>query len=319
MTEKKKFILVTDADGVLLQTDIASDFFEKYGLKKEFDRASSSIAQQVRHGGQWEGRKAYGAQTLEYMLRRYTLEIESKLKEGKSKPITALREIGEGSKEFPGAKKFLEAVRKNPKIGKLYVLSASYKPALDAFMDKMGVKTDGVIATEVREVGEGGLLTVGPARGGVYKADELRRISRRTGVPLNKFIYVGDSITDREALQAVGKAGGLAIGFNPTKDTMKVADFIVGVPQLSDLDLIVKEFVEKGSVKKMRLDEFYRKYSRAGSFKGAKGRKARVFKEDVTLLYTKKQGKERVKPWPWIGERIEETRKKIRGEKARLA
>ncbi len=60
--------------------------------------------------------------------------------------------------------------------------------------------------------------------GGPEKARALREISERTGIPLAQTIYVGDSITDVEALALVRQAGGLAVAFNGNRYALKAAE-----------------------------------------------------------------------------------------------
>lgn len=60
--------------------------------------------------------------------------------------------------------------------------------------------------------------------GGEAKADAVRRIAQKVGVGLQEVIYVGDSITDREALGLVRAAGGVAISFNGNRYALEVAE-----------------------------------------------------------------------------------------------
>ncbi len=50
--------------------------------------------------------------------------------------------------------------------------------------------------------------------GGVEKANAVRKSLETTGVALKDVMYVGDSITDVQALELVGGHGGLAVSFN---------------------------------------------------------------------------------------------------------
>jgi energy-converting hydrogenase A subunit R len=60
--------------------------------------------------------------------------------------------------------------------------------------------------------------------GGPEKARALREISERTGISLAQTIYVGDSITDVEALALVRQAGGLAVAFNGNRYALRAAE-----------------------------------------------------------------------------------------------
>jgi len=54
----------------------------------------------------------------------------------------------------------------------------------------------------------------------------LREIAKRTGSTLEEVIYVGDSITDCEALREVRLSGGLAIAFNPNRYALQEAEVV---------------------------------------------------------------------------------------------
>jgi energy-converting hydrogenase A subunit R len=60
--------------------------------------------------------------------------------------------------------------------------------------------------------------------GGPEKARALREISERTGISLARTIYVGDSITDVEALALVRQAGGLTVAFNGNRHALRAAE-----------------------------------------------------------------------------------------------
>ncbi len=60
--------------------------------------------------------------------------------------------------------------------------------------------------------------------GGPGKARALSEIARRTGISLAQTIYVGDSITDVEALELVRHEGGLAVAFNANSYALRAAE-----------------------------------------------------------------------------------------------
>lgn len=61
--------------------------------------------------------------------------------------------------------------------------------------------------------------------GGPEKARALREIAQRTGIALAQTIYVGDSITDVEALELVRREGGIALAFNGNGYALRAAEF----------------------------------------------------------------------------------------------
>jgi energy-converting hydrogenase A subunit R len=63
--------------------------------------------------------------------------------------------------------------------------------------------------------------------GGEQKAESLRDVVKRQNVPLENAMYVGDSITDIEALMLVRENGGLAVSFNGNSYAVCNADVAV--------------------------------------------------------------------------------------------
>jgi energy-converting hydrogenase A subunit R len=88
--------------------------------------------------------------------------------------------------------------------------------------------------------------------GGPEKARALREISERTGISLAQTIYVGDSITDVEALALVRQAGGLAVAFNGNRYALRAAE----LGCISSDALILAEIAEafQTSPARLRLD-----------------------------------------------------------------
>jgi energy-converting hydrogenase A subunit R len=81
--------------------------------------------------------------------------------------------------------------------------------------------------------------------GGRRKVEALENFSTKMGKPLSRWIVVGDSITDFKMLQAVNKAGGLAIAFNANEYALPYST--LGLASVSLYDLwVVLEAWEKG-------------------------------------------------------------------------
>jgi energy-converting hydrogenase A subunit R len=60
--------------------------------------------------------------------------------------------------------------------------------------------------------------------GGEAKAAAVRAILQRTGAEVSEVMYVGDSITDVQALEMVKRGGGLAVSFNGNAYAIKAAN-----------------------------------------------------------------------------------------------
>ncbi len=82
--------------------------------------------------------------------------------------------------------------------------------------------------------------------GGPEKARVLRDSVQHTGVPLSRVIYVGDSITDVEALEVVRRAGGLAVAFNGNRYALEAAELGCISPNASVLAQIAEAFAHHG-------------------------------------------------------------------------
>ena len=83
------------------------------------------------------------------------------------------------------------------------------------FWDSIPEMDIGVIYQEVNPIG------------GVDKAKALEESLAKTGVSMADTIYVGDSITDVQAFEAVRAGGGLAISFNGNRYAVDAAQVIV--------------------------------------------------------------------------------------------
>ena len=82
--------------------------------------------------------------------------------------------------------------------------------------------------------------------GGRRKVEALEYFSTREGKPLSRWVAVGDSITDFKMLQAVNKAGGLAVAFNANEYALPYST--MGLASISLYDLwVVLESWEKGT------------------------------------------------------------------------
>ena len=81
--------------------------------------------------------------------------------------------------------------------------------------------------------------------GGKRKAEMLKQFARINQQSMDSIVVVGDSITDSKMLQAVNKAGGLAIAFNANEYALKYATMSLASVRLDDL-WIALEAWEKG-------------------------------------------------------------------------
>lgn len=89
--------------------------------------------------------------------------------------------------------------------------------------------------------------------GGKKKADALMDSLEKTGIPGEQTIYVGDSITDVQAFQAVKDAGGLAVSFNGNRYAIEVADIALISENTDVLTYVADSFLEGGKEEVFKL------------------------------------------------------------------
>lgn len=89
------------------------------------------------------------------------------------------------------------------------------------------------------------ILEVNPV-GGDEKAAAILDVCRRTGIGIEETMYIGDSITDVEALRMVREGGGLAISFNGNSYAVRNAEIAVLSPDTVVTSVIAETFHKGG-------------------------------------------------------------------------
>jgi len=82
--------------------------------------------------------------------------------------------------------------------------------------------------------------------GGAQKAEALKDITRKLETPVEDLLYVGDSITDVEALNLVKDSGGLAVSFNGNHYAVQNADISLMSSDGAVIAVILQAFVRRG-------------------------------------------------------------------------
>ena len=83
--------------------------------------------------------------------------------------------------------------------------------------------------------------------GGFEKAEAIRKSCQKTGIGLSEVMYVGDSITDMEAMKLVREAGGIAVSFNGNRYAIESADVACISPNAMILWALASTFNEGGT------------------------------------------------------------------------
>ncbi len=105
---------------------------------------------------------------------------------------------------------------------------------------------DRILMEQVRQMKIGALYREVNPVGGPEKARALSQSLKKTGLGLADAIYVGDSITDVEAFQAIRAGGGLGISFNGNRYAVNAAEVIVVADTAWPVALLASVFQEWG-------------------------------------------------------------------------
>lgn len=82
--------------------------------------------------------------------------------------------------------------------------------------------------------------------GGRKKAEALNESIKITGIPPEQAIYVGDSITDVQAFEAVRRGGGLAVSFNGNRFALEAAEIALISENTDVITYVTDSFLEGG-------------------------------------------------------------------------
>jgi energy-converting hydrogenase A subunit R len=81
---------------------------------------------------------------------------------------------------------------------------------------------------------------------GVAKADAVLDMAKRNNVSLKDIIYVGDNITDANALSLIKEKGGLSISYNGNREAVLNAEYIVVSKDTNILKEMALAFCQSG-------------------------------------------------------------------------
>ncbi|MDR2204183.1 MAG: HAD hydrolase-like protein [Nitrososphaerota archaeon] len=124
--------------------------------------------------------------------------------------------------------------------------------------DQMLIKRlDEIFWSELPKLSVGKFFDTVVTIGGEQKAASILEIVGRLGVSFESVMYVGDSITDVEALQLVRERGGLAVSFNGNGYAVKSADVAVMSGSNLVLAVLADVFFRFGREEVFRLAELW--------------------------------------------------------------
>ncbi|MBW1917196.1 MAG: hypothetical protein JRI57_04125 [Deltaproteobacteria bacterium] len=107
-------------------------------------------------------------------------------------------------------------------------------------------RLDQIFGELIREMEIGTIYQEVNPVGGSEKERALVASLAQTGLPMAAAIYVGDSITDVQAFQAVRAGGGLAVSFNGNRYAVNHAEIIVIADTVWPVALITTLFRQRG-------------------------------------------------------------------------
>jgi len=82
--------------------------------------------------------------------------------------------------------------------------------------------------------------------GGIEKANAVEASLRRTGFSINDVIYIGDSITDVQAMELVDSGGGIAVSFNGNRYAIGAARWAILSSNTAVIAGICRLLLERG-------------------------------------------------------------------------
>ena len=128
-------------------------------------------------------------------------------------------------------------------LGKAEIAIKDLKPFIDDARIKQTL--DHLYWQQLPQTTSGMIMSKIKPRGGRRKVEALEQFAARAGEPLFHWVVVGDSITDFKMLEAVNKAGGLAIAFNANEYALNYSTMSLASTNLGDLWIVLVAW-EKG-------------------------------------------------------------------------
>ncbi len=220
----KKIAVVLDQDGTLTPNDTMFDFYEAFGKRELGERVyewSKNAPEKIEKEFGVPKSQVYESIDVELVAREV-------LRENGTVKKRVFEEIAGRAEIFPGVKEFIATLRSND--FPVFVASATYEPIARAFAKRVGIPVENVGATKMTLDAEGNAVGfAGPAMESEAKADFVRRVSKKIGIPLSRFAGIGDSASDDPFLYAISGAGGLSIKLNAEPNfaaiTKKVVEY----------------------------------------------------------------------------------------------
>ncbi len=220
----RKIAVVLDQDGTLTPNDTILDFYAVFGKRERGERVyewSKNAPERIEREFRIPKNNVYESIDVELIAREIFRENGAIKKR-------VFKEIAERAELFNGVEEFVAALRGEG--FSVLVASATYEPIMRAFAKRVGIASENVGATKLALDAAGNAVGfVGPVMEREAKADFVKRVSKKTRIPLARFVGIEDSASDDPFLDAISGAGGLSIKLNVEPDfraiTKKILKF----------------------------------------------------------------------------------------------
>ncbi len=165
-------------------------------------------------------------------------------------------------------------------------------------------RLDEILNKEIPSMRCGKILDEINPVGGEEKKKAMIDMLHKTKTDISQVMYVGDSITDVEALRLVREGKGTSLSFNGNRYALKAAEFALMSSHTFPIFLLAKRFNEKGKNEVEKLAQNWKE-----NLSPSEKKKLIDFKIET---YFAKITEDNL---PFLIGRSEEIRKKVRGEK----
>jgi energy-converting hydrogenase A subunit R len=108
------------------------------------------------------------------------------------------------------------------------------------------LRLDEIFWTEMTDLPSFRLVMEVNPIGGEEKAATIVDICKKTGIGIEDTMYVGDGLTDVQAMRLVKRGGGLAVSFNGSAPAVREADVAVLSPNAVVTSILAEEFFKGG-------------------------------------------------------------------------
>jgi HAD superfamily phosphoserine phosphatase-like hydrolase len=210
-------IVTCDIDGTLWEGDSIFALFERYGKRERAEAVygwSASAPEKIAAEYGMPVERVYPGIDVELILEEIVREngpIEASVFEGMANEVRLLE----------GAEPLFAALAAQGIDA--YLVSTAYEPFASALAMRLGIPAKNVIATKLAMQDGRATGFRGPVIEGERKEAQVRKLAQLTGIPLSRFVAIGDGAMDKWWLRAVAQEGGLAVAVSDNRNLVEYA------------------------------------------------------------------------------------------------